>query len=95
MIVHEDKYRQFLADDRGLQGNTIDTYVGKLNGVSEKIGQPISPELFGGNFARDEFRAVWGRILPKIQSHYSEGTLNDCKSNLKRYWEMLVAKGIR
>ena len=93
-IVHEDKYRKFLAG-RKLKINTIDSYVSRLHGVSEKMGKPVSPRLFSGDFTPQGLKLAWAGINLDIQQHYTPRALNDCKSNFKRYWEMLVAEGIR
>lgn len=97
MIVYEKEYRDYLHE-RGVghtdrvPGWTIDSYVSRLNGISEKIEQDISPLLFNGNFTEQGFLAAWNRIEVVVEYHYKPRPLGNCKSNFKRYWEMLNAK---
>ena len=50
MIVYENEYRHFFANNNGrgdnVPGRTINSYVSKLNGISEKIRKSISPQFF-------------------------------------------------
>ena len=92
MIVYENEYRRFLATVRKLQDNTIDSFVVRLESVSQKIGKPISPQLFNGDFTPNGFHNAWNLIAPTVAPHFQHPrTLGDCKSNFKRYWEMLCA----
>ena len=96
MIVRENEYRQFLANNNvgrndRVPGRTINSYVSRLNGISEKIGKSISPQLFDGNFNVQGFRDAWARIEAVVHNDYTPNALRDCKSNFKRYWEMLCA----
>ena len=50
MIVYENEYRHFFANNNGrgdnVPGRTINSYVSKLNEISEKIRKSISPQFF-------------------------------------------------